>query len=471
MPVDSIFDQGLPPTGAGLVAPAFYDASPRAMRQRTVSFAAKRYVDMLYVTGLDRATADAHVRPRMIAPPGDLTSTPAADSAAFKAALAANRFTVTADDATRHVTVTWADPAFGDTTAHAEAHPGYGGILLGQKSSPDFTPTPLIRPTAAPLWRDPAPAPAAALAKAADALFAGSPGLYGVLLATPERVIFERYSSFGRADRVTPSWSMTKSMTATTIARLLHQGWLRSVHDRAMPPLWTDPRGIHAGITLDDLLRMRSGLAIPVLHTDGHTTLGFENSMVYQDAGNAFTTAQRGIPATRPGQVFRYINAGPNVLGAIIRAEIEQRGLPYPATLYGLLADRIGMDSFQYSADNAGNLIASGAGFATLSDYARLGVLYLQDGVWQGERILPEGWVSYALSSSHTGTNYAASFRTNQNATFPSLPPDTARAAGASDQRIFVLRGANMVAVVTNETDSALNLGDLDRFLATGIEV
>ncbi len=471
MPVDSIFDQGLPPAGASLVAPAFYDAAPRAMRQRVAAFAAKRYVDMLYVTRLDRATADAHFRPRMIAPPGDLTSTPVADGTALKAAVAAGRFSITADDATRHVTVTWADPEFGDITAHAEAHPGYGGILLGEKTKPDFTPAPLARPTAAPLWTDPAPPPGAALGKAADAMFAGSPGLYGVLLATPERVIFERYSRFGRADRATPSWSMTKSMTATTIARLLHQGWLRSVYDRAMPPLWTDPRGIHAGITLDDLLRMRSGLAIPVLHPDGRTTLGFENSMVYQDAGDAFETAQRGTPATRPGAVFRYINAGPNVLGAIIRAEIEQRGLPYPATLYGLLADRIGMASFQYSADSTGNLIASGAGFATARDYARLGVLYLQDGVWQGERILPEGWVSYALSSSHTGTNYAASFRTNQNAIFPSLPADTAWAAGASDQRIIMLRGANMVAVVTNETDFAVNLGDLDRFLATGIEV
>jgi CubicO group peptidase (beta-lactamase class C family) len=471
MPTQATFDHGVPPAGAGLVAPACYDASPRAMRQRSVGWAAKRYVDMLYVTGLDRSTADAHFRPRMTPLPGDLASQPEADDAALRTAIAAGRFTVTGDDATRHVTVTWADPEFGDVTAHAEAHPGYGGILLGEQTRPDFTPTPLSRPTAAPLWDHAAPPPDAALAKAADALFAGSPGLYGVLLATPERVLFERYSSFGGADRVTPSWSMTKSITGTLIGRLLHMGWLRSVYDRAIPPLWSDPRGIHAGITLDDLLRMRSGLAMPVLHADGSTTLGFENALVYQQAGDAFTTAQRGIPATRPGVVYRYINAGPNVLGAVIRGEIERRGLPYPATLYGLLADKIGMSSYQHSADRTGNMIASGAGFATARDYARLGVLYLQDGVWQGERILPEGWVSYALSSSHTGTNYAASFWTNQDAMFPSLPADTAWATGLSDQRIIIMRGANMVAVVTNENDFALNLGDLDRFLATGIGV
>jgi hypothetical protein len=62
------------------------------------------------------------------------------------------------------------------------------------------------------------------------------------------------------------------------------------------------------------------------------------------------------------------------VLGAIVRDQIERRGLPYCETLYGLLVDRLGMASYQYSADIAGNLIAWGAGFATLRDYAKLGV-------------------------------------------------------------------------------------------------
>jgi CubicO group peptidase (beta-lactamase class C family) len=69
------------------------------------------------------------------------------------------------------------------------------------------------------------------------------------------------------------------------------------------------------------------------------------------------------------------------------------------------LVDRLGMAGYQHSADIAGNLIASGAGFATLRDYAKLGVLYLQNGMWDGEQLLPQGWADYALTATHTGTS------------------------------------------------------------------
>ena len=139
---------------------------------------------------------------------------------------------------------------------------------------------------------------------------------------------------------------MTKAITCTVIGRLIQEGWLASVHDPAPAPLWRDPRSIHRLITTDHLLRMRSGLAFPLSHGDGRVTLGFENSAVYQDAGDAFEAAQRSVVATVPGAVCRYINSGLNVLGAIIRDRIERRGLPYHETLYGLLVDRLGMASY-----------------------------------------------------------------------------------------------------------------------------
>ncbi|MDE2005783.1 MAG: serine hydrolase [Rhodospirillales bacterium] len=475
-PPEPLFDTTPAPPGVAPPDPAIYDAGPRAMRQRSVNFAARRVAEMMFVTGLDRAAAERHMRWRAAAIPAGLAARPLPDAglaAALASARADGRVTVKTDAAERGVTVRWSDDDFGaPVIGRAIARAGYGTILLGEAAAPGFDPLPIARAPAAsgrdwPLGDAVAPpAPNPALDGAADALFASAPGLYGVLAARADRVIFERYSGFGAPDRATPSWSMTKAITATLIGRVIHEGWLGSVHDPAPAPLWADPRAIQRRVTLDHLLRMRAGLAFPVLLADGTARLGFENSLVYQDAADAFAAAQRAIVATEPGAVFRYVNSGVNVLGAVLRARIEARGLPYPAALYALLADRIGMTSFQHSADIAGNMIASGAGFATLRDYAKLGVLYMNDGVWAGERLLPEGWVEYALTPTHTGTSYAACFRTNADGLFPMLPRSVAWASGASDQRIFILREAGLVVAVANETDHPLDLAALGRFVA-----
>ncbi len=475
---EAYFDRTPQPFGDGPPDPRVYDAAPRALRQRTVNFAAKRLTDMRYVTGLDRATAEQHFRWRPAVAPGGLGFRAAPDGQSELAdAHARGDIVIDTDDADRRVTVRWNDSGFGETVVGtAVARPGYGGIVLETHAGLRFDPQPVSRQRPEPerAWPfggavESPPAPPAEIGRALDAFFARSPGAYGILVATPERILCERYSGFGAADRATPSWSMTKAITCTVIGRLIQEGWLVSVHDPAPAPLWCDPRAIQRLITLDHLLRMRSGLGFPVLHGNGRVTLGFENSDVYQDAGDAFEAAQRSIVATLPGAVYRYINSGLNVLGAIIRDKIERRGLPYHETLYGLLIDRLGMASYQHSADIVGNLIGSGAGFATLRDYAKLGVLYLQNGVWDGERLLPPGWADYALTATHTGTGYAACFRTNIDRQFPDLPLDTAWASGASDQRIFILRRHRLTVAVSNETDYLMDLLALNHVIAAAI--
>ncbi|HUN44388.1 MAG TPA: serine hydrolase [Acetobacteraceae bacterium] len=478
VPAEPIFDRTPQPFGHGLPDPVVYDCSAHAIRQRTVNFAAKRFADMLYVSRLPRDVASRHFRWRAVTVPGGLSQRPAAgDQAALDEAYRAGHITIEPDDADQRVTVAWDGPDFQRRVIGAAiARPGYGSILLGPHAVPAFHPQPIERtlPGATHAWplgeaAESPPPPPVKLVAALRTFFANSPGLYGILIASPEQILVERYNTFGAPDRATPSWSMNKAFTCTLIGRLIQEGWLASVYDPAPAPLWRDPRGIHHQITLDNLLRMRSGLAFPVIHDDGRIALGFENSAVYQDAGDAFEAAQRSIVATRPGAVFRYVNSGVNVLGAIVRDQIERRGLPYHATLYGLLADRLGMASYQISADLAGNLIASGAAFATLRDYAKLGVLYLQDGVWSGERLLPAGWPDYALTPTHAGTTCAACFWANSDRLFSDLPSDTAWASGASGQRIFILRRHRMVVAVANETDHPMDMAALNRVIAIAI--
>ncbi len=480
---ERIYDSAIPmiPDGEpGLPTPLIYDVSEPALRLRELSFAAKRLVDMQFVSGHSRDEAMRRLVWRGMPHPGGLAGKPDAGPrlAALTKAVAGGQIAVHVDEAARSVTVTWTDPSLGATIAgSAAAPPGWGGTVLGSARQPRFKPSAIPRAakTDAP-WPIGGAVEAAGLTdagfqRAVDAFFAASPGTYGLLVATPERVLFERYGNGGAADRATPSWSMNKSLTGTLIGRMIHLGWLNDVYAPARPPLWRDPRGIHASITLDNLLHMRSGLAMPMFDEHGGAGLGFENSAVYFDGEDAFDAAQRNIVATRPGAAFRYINAGINVLGAVIRDRIESRGLPYQQTVYELLADRIGMHSYQASGDIAGNLIASGSAFATLRDFAKMGVLYLNDGVWNGERLLPPGWVDYALAATHVGCSYAGTFWTNSDRRFPALPPDAAWMSGASDQRVFVLRDAQRVVAVTNETDAPMDLAALNSVLAAVLTV
>jgi CubicO group peptidase (beta-lactamase class C family) len=479
-PIEPIFDTTPHPAGEAPVDPLVYDASIGALRRRTVNFAAKRYVDMMFVTGLDRKTADEHFRVRAAQPPGGLDGRAALSNlqAEARAAFDEGRLTIQTDEHEQKVVVRWRDPRFPEPViATAIARAGYGGILLGEHTEPRFALVPVPRRFPGPGLPWPVgdavetpPVAPTAVATAMDRFFAPSPGLYSVVIARPDRVLAERHSAFSGPDRATPSWSMTKSITSTLIGRLVREGWLASPYDPAPAPMWRDPRGVHRAVTLDHLLRMRSGLGFPVIWDDGRVTLGFENSAVYQDACDAFEAAQRSIVAATPGAVFRYVNSGMNVLGSIIRDQIERHHLPYHETVYELLVNRLGMRSYQHSADLAGNFIASGAGFATARDYAKLGVLYLQDGIWNRERLLPEGWVDYALTATHTGTTYAAGFRTNTGRVFPDLPEDAAWALGASDQRIFILRRQRLTVAVTNESDYPVDLGALNRLVAAAID-
>jgi hypothetical protein len=209
--VDSTFDSTRPLFAGGPPDPVVYDGSPRAIRQRTVNFAAKRFADMMYVSGLDRGTAQRHFRWRPLGMPGGLSARPDVSDgqAELVAAHRAGRLTIETNDADRRATVRWSDPTFGaPLNGAAIARPGYGGILLGSRDAPSFDPVPIARAAADPgcTWprgdavEMPAPPPTE-LATALDALFAGSPGIYGILIASPERVLTERYSAFGAPER------------------------------------------------------------------------------------------------------------------------------------------------------------------------------------------------------------------------------------------------------------------------------
>ena len=141
---DSTFDATRPIYADGPPDPVVHDGSVRAIRQRTANFAAKRFADMMYVSGLDRSTAERHFRWRAIGNPGGLTARPDASDgqAALVAAYRAGRISIETNDADRRATVRRADAERGaPLVGSAIARAGYGGILLGSHSAAAFDPS------------------------------------------------------------------------------------------------------------------------------------------------------------------------------------------------------------------------------------------------------------------------------------------------------------------------------------------
>src|SRR5256885_3352313 len=96
-----------------------------------------------------------------------------------------------------------------------------------------------------------------------------------------------------------------------------------------------------------------------------------------------------------PGTVGRYHNTDPVLANYLVRLAVEQRGEQYLSFPRRALFDKIGIRSMVMETDPYGNFLAQGYELASARDWARLGNLYLQDGVWNGERILPQGFAQF----------------------------------------------------------------------------
>ncbi len=203
------------------------------------------------------------------------------------------------------------------------------------------------------------------------------------------RIAAERYSpGFGRDTRLI-GWSMTKSVMSALVGILVKDGRLSL--DGPLPvPEWQGPGDPRGKIKMDDLLRMSSGL---------HFTEDYKNPlkdvtvMMFEQpdmAGYAIIKKLDSEPGTR----WMYSSGTTNIISRIVRNTVgEDEYAQFPArALFG----PVGMTGAIIERDATGTFVGSSFMYATARDWARFGQLYLQDGVWEGRRILPVGWVRYA---------------------------------------------------------------------------
>jgi len=289
----------------------------------------------------------------------------------------------------------------------------------------------------------------------AEAMGDASRGHRALLVIQDGAVRGEAYADGFGAEVPFLSWSMAKSVTATLIGAAVEQGLL-SIDAPIEAPEWRD--GARAALTFDDLLRMQSGLHFGENYADANSDV---NRMLFRAREAAHVGADQKI-AHAPGTRFAYSSGTTNILARALRHALEREGRDVYDFPYSALFAPIGAASAVMEIDSAGNLIGSSYVYMTARDWARLGQLYLDNGVANGRRILPADWPSYvAAPSSAANGQYGAHFWLNRGGVertrfLPGLPEDVYYMSGHEGQYVIIIPDRNAVIVRTGITRGAL---------------
>lgn len=274
-------------------------------------------------------------------------------------------------------------------------------------------------------------------------------------------IIAERYAPGFSKDTPMHGWSMTKSITSALVGILAGEGKIK-VGDPAPIEEWRKPEVPHRKITVEHLL---------------HMSAGFEFYHDLSPAGQRQQVLFGGIDSVEhslhipldaePGTRFEYANANVHCLWKIIRNVMGEDNIAdYISFPRRALFNQIGMRSAIIEPDPYWNFIGTSFGWATARDWARFGLLYLNDGVWEGERILPKGWVEYTTTPAPADPlkQYGALFWLNAGRDehkdiapedkggrnvppFPRVPVDAYFAVGHDGQRIAIIPSKDLVVV------------------------
>jgi CubicO group peptidase (beta-lactamase class C family) len=267
-----------------------------------------------------------------------------------------------------------------------------------------------------------------------------------VLVAWNGRLIAERYAEGIEPSTALPGWSMAKSVTNALVGILVGRGELE-LDAPAPVPEWhergDDPR---AAITLSQLLRMSSGLAAE----ERYGPFGEGSDMLFVDESCAELAIAQPLIA-EPGTRYAYSSGTTNIIARIIRDRFSDQGAQL-RLFHEALFEPLGIRSATLEFDPTGTFVGSSFALMSARDWARLGQLYLDDGVWQGRRILPEGWVEFTRTPTPAATRgeYGAHFQTNAGGDerrLPSVPNDAFEMVGYEGQSVLIVPSRRVVIV------------------------
>jgi CubicO group peptidase (beta-lactamase class C family) len=266
-------------------------------------------------------------------------------------------------------------------------------------------------------------------------------------------VVREMYGPETDASTTLISWSMAKSITQALVGMAVGDGLLSIDDDHLFPEWEHDDR---ANITLGNLLNMTSGLEWLEDYVDDKASDVIE--MLFGDkkfvGDHASYAASKDLEAA-PGSRYLYSSGTTNLVTKILsRALGEKPGSSDAMSKFmqERLFDPLGMQTATARFDASGNFVGSSFVYATARDFARFGFLYLNDGMWDGSRLLPEGWVNYSRTpiarDPENNLDYGAHVWM-----FPNDPGSIA-ALGYEGQFTWVSPQRNLVVVRLGKTNA-----------------
>jgi CubicO group peptidase (beta-lactamase class C family) len=264
-----------------------------------------------------------------------------------------------------------------------------------------------------------------------------------VIALYKDHLIAEQYGENFNKNTPLLGWSMAKSLLATIVGVLDYQKKI-DVQKPVVKLLnlknWE--KDDRSKITTNHLLKMTSGLA----WEEDYTQISDATRMLFLERDMTKTQAYKKL-IYAPGSKFNYSSGTTNLISGILRAQFktQQEYLDFP---YTELIDKIGMNSMLFETDMEGNYVGSSYAWATARDWAKLGLLYLHKGNWNGTQIFNKSWADYvAKPTKASNYSYGGHFRTTTLDGFPNVPNDMYFAYGYHGQFTMVIPSMDLVVV------------------------
>lgn len=307
----------------------------------------------------------------------------------------AKRVSVSYSEAMAPRVAVWRGPQFGCVQLPAgAAADAPAPAISAPRAAPsrDAEPWPAGDRTEGPLFADTpeGAAMAGAIERAFDrASYGAGAETTAVLIVRDGIIIGERYRA--DFDMHTPqrTWSVAKSIAASVIGAAAQKGLIDVARPAALGA-WSAPGDPRGKITIDNLLRMASGL--------DSGPAGNRTDAVYFGGGRVIDHAAGNRLVAGPGTRFVYANNDTMLAMRALRERMSARA--YARFPFEALLNPLNMRRTTIETDWNNDYVLSSQVWTTARDLARLGLLYLNDGVWNGKRILPEGWTDYVRAPS-----------------------------------------------------------------------